>query len=68
MDSIRYESNKTLEIEIERERERCTFSILNKKRKVSVKKFKGGIYDTPTKQSFFFSFVNFILHAGFWMI
>ena len=47
MDSIRYESNKTLEIE--RERERCTFSILNKKRKVSVKKFKGGIYDTPTK-------------------
>lgn len=71
MDSIRYESNKTLEIEKERERERerCTFSILNKKRKVSVKKFKGGIYDTPTKQSFFFfSFVNFILHAGFWMI
>lgn len=58
MDSIRYESNKTLEIEIERERERerCTFSILNKKRKVSVKKFKGGIYDTPTKQSFFFFF------------
>lgn len=62
MDSIRYESNKTLEIE--RERERCTFSILNKKRKVSVKKFKGGIYDTPTKQSFF----SFLLLISFFML
>ena len=62
MDSIRYESNKTLEIE--RERERCTFSILNKKRKVSVKKFKGGIYDTPTKPSFFF----FLLLISFFML